>query len=105
MLVLCTVPDAGVGAKIARGLVEARLAACVNLVPGLRSIYVWQGQIHDEPEVQMLIKSRGGLLEAIERVIKASHPYEVPEILALPIEEGSREYLAFLEQATGGVDP
>ncbi|HEY8427476.1 MAG TPA: divalent-cation tolerance protein CutA [Sandaracinaceae bacterium] len=100
ILVLCTAPDAEVGAKLARGLVEARLAACVNVVPGLRSFYVWKGEVHDEPEVQLLVKTRRSRFDALSAWIAEHHPYEVPEIVALPIEAGAKSYLDWLEEQT-----
>lgn len=101
ILVLCTAPDAEVAATLARGLVAARLAACVNLVPGLRSIYAWKGALQDELEVQLLIKSRRARYEELERWIRANHPYEVPEVLAVAIEAGSKAYLEWLQEQTG----
>jgi periplasmic divalent cation tolerance protein len=100
ILVLCTAPDAEVGARLARGVVDARLAACVNIVPGLRSFYVWKGEVHDEPEVQLLIKTRRRRFEELRDYLKSRHPYEVPEILALPIETGAKDYLGWLEEQT-----
>lgn len=100
ILVLCTAPDADVGASLARGLVDARLAACVNVVPGLRSFYVWKGAVHDEPEVQLLIKSRLARFVALRDWITEHHPYEVPEIIAVPIEAGSKAYLDWLAEQT-----
>jgi periplasmic divalent cation tolerance protein len=100
IVVLCTAPDADVGARLARGLVEANLAACVNVVPGLRSIYVWKGNVHDEPEVQLLIKTRRGRFEALDAWIRKNHPYEVPELLALTVAAGSEKYLAWLGERT-----
>jgi periplasmic divalent cation tolerance protein len=100
ILVLCTAPSEEVGAMLARGLVEAKLAACVNIVPGLRSIYEWKGAVSDEPEVQLLVKSRRERFAALEAWIAEHHPYEVPEILALPIEAGSSAYLGWLTAQT-----
>lgn len=100
ILVLCTAPDGEVGATLARGLVEAKLAACVNIVPGLRSFYVWKGAVHHEPEVQLLIKTRRARFGELSAWIDANHPYEVPEIVALPIEAGSKSYLGWLEEQT-----
>lgn len=101
MLVLCTAPDDEVGARLAQGLVEARLAACVNIVPGLRSFYTWQGKAEDDHEVQLFIKTRRPKLEALESWLQANHPYDVPEILALPIDWGSKAYLAWVTEQTG----
>ena len=100
LLLLCTAPDAEVGARLARGLVEARLAACVNLVPGVRSFYRWKDEIHEDAEVQLLIKSRRGLYAKVEGWLIAEHPYEVCEVLALPIEGGARAYLEWLDAQT-----
>ncbi len=95
-LILCTCPDGDSAARLARGLVTRHLAACVNLVPGLTSIYAWQGNIETDQEVLLLIKSRSDRFEAIQAFIRAHHPYELPEIVAVPIEEGSPGYLAWL---------
>lgn len=100
ILVLCTAPDPGVAATLARGLVDAKLAACVNVVPGLRSFYVWKGDVHDEPEVQLLIKTRRARFEALSEWLADNHPYEVPEIIALPIEAGAKSYLGWMEEQT-----
>lgn len=102
ILVLCTAPDGDVAARLARGLVDAKLAACVNVVPGLRSFYSWQGEVHDDPEVQLLIKSRQSCFDRLEAWLGEQHPYDVPEILALPIEGGSKAYLSWLEEQTTG---
>jgi periplasmic divalent cation tolerance protein len=101
ILVLCTAPAEGdTATALASGLVAARLAACVNLVPGLRSFYRWQGEVHDDPEVQLLIKTRRGRFAELERWLGDHHPYDVPEIVALPIERGSRAYLDWLVEQT-----
>ncbi|GAB5544845.1 MAG: divalent cation tolerance protein CutA [Sandaracinaceae bacterium] len=100
IVVLCTAPDEGVGATLARGLVDAKLAACVNLVPGVRSFYAWEGEVHDDAEVQLLIKSRRARFAALEAWLGEHHPYDVPEIIALPIEVGSKAYLGWLETQT-----
>lgn len=101
ILVLCTVPAAGDAAeRIARGLVEARLAACVNAVGPVRSIYRWQGATHDDAELQLLIKSRRARYEELERWLREHHPYDEPEIVAVPIERGSPSYLAWIAAAT-----
>ncbi len=96
ILVLCACPDAEKAASIARTLVEERLAACGNVVPGLRSIYRWQGRVHDEPEALLLLKSTRGAFEALRARVVALHGYEVPEVIALPIEAGHAPYLAWV---------
>lgn len=100
LLILCTAPDDEVAATLARGLVEARLAACVNVVPGLRSFYAWKGELKDEGEVQLLIKSRRARFGALEAWVREHHPYDVPEIIAIPIERGSAAYLHWLVEQT-----
>jgi periplasmic divalent cation tolerance protein len=100
LVVLCTVPDVNAGAELGRGLVEQRLAACVNIVPGLRSIYSWQGEIKDDAEAQLLIKTRLARFDALASFIRKHHPYEEPEIIALPISLGSDSYLAWVDAQT-----
>lgn len=100
LVVLCTAPDAEVGARLARGLVEARLAACVNVIPGLRSFYSWQGRVQDDTEVQLFIKTRRGRVEDVERWIGEHHPYDVPEVLVLSVAGGSKPYLDWLRAET-----
>lgn len=87
-------------ARIARSLVEERLAACVNIVRNVRSIYRWQGRIEDEAEVLMIVKTRRELYTRLERKVKELHSYTVPEVIALPVVEGSGDYLAWLEAQT-----
>jgi periplasmic divalent cation tolerance protein len=82
--------------QIARALVEERLAACVNIVPGVRSIYRWQGQIADEAEWLLVMKSTRGRYAALEARVRELHSYAVPEVIALTIAEGSRPYLDWL---------
>ncbi|MFW6050436.1 MAG: divalent-cation tolerance protein CutA [Myxococcota bacterium] len=100
LVVLCTAPDAETGARLARGLVESKLAACVNVVPGLRSFYTWEGQVQDDPEVQLLIKTRRGRLPEVERWLGENHPYDVPEVLALPVAGGAHAYLSWVDEET-----
>jgi periplasmic divalent cation tolerance protein len=102
MVVLCSCPDEALAARLARIVVEEQLAACVNVLSGLRSVYRWQGAVHDEPEVLLLIKTRHERYEALEMRIRALHPYEVPEIIALPIIAGSASYLGWLAAACAG---
>jgi len=94
LLVLSTFPDAETAARIARTLVEERLAACVNLVATVRSIYRWQGGINDDPEALAIIKTTAERYAALAARISQLHPYHVPEIIALP--EGHPPYLAWL---------
>jgi periplasmic divalent cation tolerance protein len=96
LVVLCTAPTAEVAAGLARALVEARLAACGNVVPGLRSIYRWQGRVEDEPEVLLVLKTTRGRFPALRDELLRRHPYQVPEVLALPVEAGGAPYLEWL---------
>src|SRR5205814_1937455 len=96
LIVLVTVPDADTGARLGRTLVEERLAACVNVVPGLRSIYAWQGKICDEAEALCLVKTRRALYPALRDRVAALHPYEVPEIIGLRPAEGNAPYLSWI---------
>ncbi len=82
--------------RVARGLVEKRLAACVNVIPGIRSVYRWKDAIEDEEEVLLLIKTSRALLEEVRDEIERLHSYEVPEVIALQIVDGSERYLAWM---------
>lgn len=93
---ISTAPDAETGARIAQTLVEERLAACVNVVPGIRSIYRWQGAIEDDREVLLLIKTHAERIDALAERLGTLHPYEVPELLALPVETGLAGYLEWV---------
>ncbi len=100
LVVLCTAPDAEVGATLARGIVENRLAACVNLVDGVRSFYRWDGAVQDEREVQLVIKTTAVRFDALAAWVDEHHPYDVPELIALPIERGAEAYLAWVGAQT-----
>lgn len=98
-LVLTTVPEEKAGREIGRTLVEEKLAACVT-ISAARSIYRWEGKICDEPEYILLIKTKTALFEGLKARIKKLHPYKLPEIIALPIEKGSEDYLGWLDEET-----
>ncbi|KRB92785.1 divalent-cation tolerance protein CutA [Noviherbaspirillum sp. Root189] len=100
LLVLSNVPDMGTAEAIARGLLQQRLAACVNILPAVRSLYRWKDSIEDAGEVTMLIKSTRGHYAEIERAIGAQHPYDVPEIIAIPISAGLPAYLSWIADET-----
>jgi periplasmic divalent cation tolerance protein len=100
LLILCTCPDGESAARIARVLVEEHLAACVNRVPGLTSVYRWQGEIHEDSEVLLLIKTRSELFESLRARLVALHPYDVPEVIALDIAAGHAPYLDWLRTET-----
>jgi periplasmic divalent cation tolerance protein len=100
LLVLVTAPDSDTAARLGKALVDERLAACVNIVPGLRSIYVWQEKACDEAEVLCLIKTRASLYPALRDRVAALHPYDTPEIIGLPLAAGNAPYLAWLAAQT-----
>ena len=93
-----TAPSSEVAARIGRTLVEERLAACVNIIPGMQSIYRWQDKIEAASEVVMIVKSRAALFDEIEKRIRELHPYDCPCIVAWPIEAGHQPYLGWLAQ-------
>jgi periplasmic divalent cation tolerance protein len=101
-ILLVTVPDEELGGIIARALVQERLAACVNMLGPVRSVFRWQGAIGDEREFLLLIKSRASLYRRIEKRVRELHTYETPEIIALPIVAGSHPYLKWLLGETTG---
>jgi periplasmic divalent cation tolerance protein len=105
VVVFMTAPDADVAGRIASALVEERLVACVNILPGLRSIYRWEGELCDEAEVLCLMKTRLDLFPALRDRIAILHPYQVPEIIALPLAAGSAPYLDWVRQTTTQRDP
>ncbi len=96
VVVLVTAPDPETAAQIGRTLVEERLAACANLISQLRSIYRWQDEVQDEVETLLLIKTTAAVQEHLTERILQLHPYETPEVIALPIEAGSEGYLRWL---------
>ena len=99
-IVLCTCPDEASARRIAEHLVERRLAACVNLIAGVRSVYVWQGETETASEVQLVIKTSVARYDAVERQIQHLHPYELPEIVAVPIMAGLEGYLEWIDSST-----
>ncbi len=100
VVVLITASAEEEAVKIARALVEDRLAACVNIVKSIRSIYRWEGKIEDDQEVLMLAKTTQALFPTLEKRVKELHSYTVPEIIAVPIIHGSENYLAWLRDMT-----
>ncbi|MEK7303963.1 MAG: divalent-cation tolerance protein CutA [Pseudomonadota bacterium] len=95
-IVLTTCPDEACAERIARALVEEGLAACVNILPPMRSVYRWKGKIEDATELLLVIKSTVARFPAIRERLRDLHPYELPEIIAVPIVDGLPEYLAWL---------
>ena len=101
LIVLVTVPTRADGERIAEALVGDQLAACVNVIGPMRSIYRWQGELCRDDEYLLLIKTTRGRYAALEARVKALHGYEVPEVVAVPIEMGSAEYLEWLRNVIG----
>ena len=102
LLVLTNVSESMIAMRIARELIELRVAACVNILPGVQSVYRWQGAIEETDEVTMLIKTTLEAYPKLEAALKAIHPYDVPEILALPISAGLPSYLDWVAAETSG---
>ena len=99
-VVLVTAPNEDVGRRLARALVERRLAACANLIPGVRSIYRWDGEVRDEAEVLLVIKTVAGRISELEAALAELHPYDVPECIALEPASVEAKYLAWLVDET-----
>jgi periplasmic divalent cation tolerance protein len=101
LLVLTNLPDRAAAERLANGLVENRLAACVNILAPCLSVYRWKGTMQREEEHPMLIKTTAERYAALEEAIRAGHPYELPEIIAVPIERGLPAYLDWIGAQTG----
>lgn len=100
LAVLCTCPDEATARALATGLVERRLAACVNILPQIRSIYRWQGETHEDGETLLIAKTTRRACAALQSWLVQQHPYDVPEVLALPVAAGSPDYLAWIRDET-----
>jgi periplasmic divalent cation tolerance protein len=100
IVIFCTVPSKDEATKIAKELILKKLAACVNIIEGLTSIYEWKNELCIESECLMIIKSRQSLFNEIKREILSLHPYEVPEIISLPISDGLDSYLSWVHKNT-----
>ena len=101
VIVLTTVPDDGsLGKDLARALVQERLAACVSMLPVMHSTYRWEDQVAEDNERQLIIKTRRGHIAAIKERLRALHSYELPELLVLPVSEGSSAYLDWIAAST-----
>jgi periplasmic divalent cation tolerance protein len=102
ILVLTQLPDRASANTLARALVEAKIAACVNVGAPVDSLYHWRGQIETATEVPVIIKTRRDRYGAVESAIRARHPYELPEIIAVPITDGLAPYLQWITAETSG---
>jgi len=100
LIVYCTVPDQDVADRLARRLVEERLAACVNRITGVVSTYAWQGEVKTDAELLLLIKTTRTRFDALRARIVELHPYELPEIVAVDVALGLPDYLEWIESAT-----
>ena len=99
IIALNTCPDEQVASKIAQKLVENRLAACVNIIPAIKSVYRWQGKTEQDNEVLLIIKTRKDVFSRLEAQIREDHPYELPEIVAVPIDTGLQSYLDWIDES------
>lgn len=104
LLVITNLPDAASAATLAETLVEARLAACVNILAPCRSVYRWQGKLESATEIPLLIKTTAERYSLLEAAIRQLHPYELPEIVAVPIGQGLPEYLDWVAAETTPTD-
>uniref|UniRef100_A0A0E0M747 Uncharacterized protein n=1 Tax=Oryza punctata TaxID=4537 RepID=A0A0E0M747_ORYPU len=100
IVVYVTVPNKTAGKKLAESIISEKLAACVNIVPGIESVYWWEGKVQTDAEELLIIKTRESLLEALTEHVKANHEYDVPEVIALPIKGGNLKYLEWLKNST-----
>jgi periplasmic divalent cation tolerance protein len=100
LVVLCTCPNNTVAAEIATALIAQNLAACVNRITGVKSWYRWEGRIQQDDEVLLMIKTVAARLPELEAAIRGLHPYEMPEVIALPVTAGSAAYLAWISKST-----
>lgn len=96
VVVLCTAPDEATAQDLAAKVLADKLAACVTILPGATSLYYWEGKLEQEYEVQMLLKSDLAHQEALLACLKSHHPYQTPELLALPVSHGEHDYLTWL---------
>ncbi len=99
-MVYCTCPDPAVAETLARGLVQGQMAACVNILPEIRSIYRWQGEVQEDSECLLLIKTTRAALAGLQAWLLEQHPYDEPEIVAVTVSEGSPGYLAWVAAET-----
>ena len=99
IIAMNTCPDEAVASQLATKLVENGLAACINILPAIKSVYRWQGKIEQDNEVLLIIKTRKDTFSQLEELIRANHPYELPEVVAVPIDTGLTEYLNWIDES------
>ena len=100
LLVITNAPDREVAERIAQALVDKRLAACVNILAGCTSVFRWQGEVERAEEIPLFIKTRTARYPEVEALIRHLHPYELPEVIAVPLAQGLPEYLQWLAEET-----
>lgn len=100
LIVYCTLPDDERADQVARALVDERLVACVNVLAGVRSFYRWEGKVCDDPERLAIIKTTAARFEAMKARLLELHPYDVPEVIAVPVDRGSDAYLDWVRSET-----
>ena len=100
ILILTTIPNRETGQRIAKSLVQERLAACVTISGAAESHYTWKGELIADPEFVLFIKTKAALFQELKEAMLELHPYEVPEIIALPVLEGHRDYLDWIDKET-----
>ena len=105
VVVLSSVGRAEDALRLAEALVSQRLAACVSVVPGLRSVYRWKGEVRTDDEVLLVVKTRGERLPALKKSLVGMHPYDLPEAIALEVADGHAPYLEWIGQETGAARP
>ncbi|KAH8300856.1 hypothetical protein KR044_000519 [Drosophila immigrans] len=93
-----TTPDKESAKKLAHGIIERKLAACVNIMPQIESIYMWEGKVNEDNEYLMMIKTRSTRIEELSKFVRENHPYSVAEVIALPIQAGNLPYLNWITQ-------
>ena len=98
-ITLCTCPTIAIAEEIAQQLVKDKLAACVNILPNITSVYCWQEEIVSEKEVQLFIKTKAAYFDALNDRIKQLHPYDTPEVIALNIQQGDHQYLNWIKES------
>jgi periplasmic divalent cation tolerance protein len=102
IVVLVTTPSREVGREIGRAVIERKVAACVNVVPTIESLYTWEGELCSDEEALLLIKTTLSRFDELCSAIRAIHPYDVPEIIAVPVVAGSEDYLEWIETSVEG---
>lgn len=101
LVVLCTAPDRDTAMMLAETAVNERLAACVSVIPGITSVYEWQGKAETDTELQLIIKTSQASYARLQQRLLELHPYELPEIIAVPVTEGLAGYLSWINETTG----